>query len=113
MPGIGECINEYLKAFESTMKAICDKRGWSYNPNATASPLLDTCKQNGLFPSYMETCLAGLRSVLQNVATMRNKLSGHGQDSQPIQITEETAAFVLQSTAANILFLAARERQLA
>src|SRR5262249_17861479 len=27
----GECINECLKAFESTMKAICHERGWSYN----------------------------------------------------------------------------------
>ena len=26
-----EALNECLKAFESTMKAICDKRGWSYN----------------------------------------------------------------------------------
>src|SRR6185437_10432080 len=93
-----ECMNECLKAFESTMKSICDKRGWTYNQNATANVLLDVCKNNNLFPTYMETSLAGLRSVLVNVATMRNRLSGHGQGSQQIQITEETAAFVLRST---------------
>src|SRR5262249_34358084 len=26
-----ECLNECLKAFESTMKSICKKRGWPYN----------------------------------------------------------------------------------
>ena len=108
----GECINECLKAFESTMKAICHKRGWSYNQTDTAKKLLATCEQNGLFPPYMQSSLSGLRSVLESVPTTRNKLSGHGQGTQQIQITEETAAFVIHSTAANILFLAEREKQL-
>jgi Domain of unknown function (DUF7014)/AbiJ N-terminal domain 4 len=107
-----ECLNECLKAFESTMKAICDKRGWEYSQNATASQLMEVCRQNNLFPAYMETSLSGLRSALMNVATVRNKLSGHGQGSQQIQVTEETAAYMLHSTAANILFLVAREKLL-
>jgi len=60
----------------------------------------------------MQSSLLGLRSVLESVPTTRNKLSGHGQGTQQIQITEETAAFVIHSTAANILFLAEREKQL-
>ena len=107
-----ECLNECLKAFESTMKAICDKRGWPYNQTATASQLMDVCRQHNLFPAYMETSLSGLRSALMNVATVRNKLSGHGQGSLQIQVTEETAAYMLHSTAANILFLTAREKLL-
>ena len=35
-----EALSECLKAFESVMKAICDKRGWSYGNNATANPLI-------------------------------------------------------------------------
>jgi len=108
----GECINESLKAFESTMKAICDKRGWGYNQTDTAKKLLAVCEQNGLFPAYMQSSLGGLRSVLESVPTARNKLSGHGQGSKQIQIDEGTAAFVLHSTAANILFLAEREKRL-
>ena len=35
-----EALSECLKAFESVMKAICDKRGWNYSNNATAKPLI-------------------------------------------------------------------------
>ena len=34
-----EALNECLKAFESVMKAICDKRGWKNYKNATAKDL--------------------------------------------------------------------------
>jgi hypothetical protein len=105
-----EAINECLKSFESTMKAICHKRQWQYNQTDTAKTLLGVCEKNGLFPAYMQSSLSGLRSVLENVATVRNKLSGHGQGVQQIQITEETAAFVIHSTAANILYLASLEK---
>lgn len=108
----GECINECLKAFESTMKAICHKRNWHYNQNDPAKKLLAVCEQNGLFPSHMQSSLAGLRSALESVPTTRNKLSGHGQGVQQIDITAETAAFVLNSTAANIVFLVEREKLL-
>ena len=43
-----EALNECLKAFESLMKAICDKRGWSYNGNSTAKSLIQTCLNNEL-----------------------------------------------------------------
>jgi hypothetical protein len=45
------------------------------------------------------------------VATVRNKLSGDGQGVQQVEITEETAAFVIHSTAANILFLVSLEKR--
>jgi hypothetical protein len=54
----------------------------------------------------MQSSLSGLRSVLEIVATFRNKLSGHGQGVQQVQISEQVAVFVMNSTAANILFLA-------
>jgi hypothetical protein len=105
-----EAMNECLKAFESTMKAICHKHSWQYNQTDTAKTLLATCEKNGLFPPYMQSSLSGLRSVLENVATVRNKLSGHGQGVKQVQITEETAAFVIHSTAANIVYLASLEK---
>ncbi len=109
---LGESINECLKAFESTMKAICHKRRWPYSQNDTAKALLTACEKNGLFPAFVSSSLSGLRSVLENVATIRNKLSGHGQGVQPIQITDEVAAFVLHSTGANILLMASLEKRL-
>jgi hypothetical protein len=107
-----ECINDCLKAFESTMKAICQKRGWSYDQNDTAKILMTICERNGLFPAFMQSSLSGLRSVLESVPTVRNKLSGHGRGVQPPQVTPEVAAFVLHSTGANILFLASLETRL-
>ncbi len=108
----GEAINECLKAFESTLKLICDERKWAYNQTDTAKTLLEVCAKHGLFPRFIESSLAGLRAVLENVATVRNKLSGHGQGVQQIHISQEVAAFVIHSTGANILFLASLEKQL-
>ena len=107
-----EAMNEALKAFESTMKAICHKRQWAYNQTDSAKRLLDVCKANGLFPSHMENSLGGLRSALEAVPTVRNKLSGHGQGVQEIKVDQDTASFALNSTAANIRFLAACEKRL-
>jgi len=108
----GAAMNECLKAFESTMKCICHKRGWAYSQNDTASRLLTACADGGLFPTYMQTSLNGLRAVLENVATFRNRQSGHGQGVQSIQIDAETVSFIMHSTAANILFLASLEKKL-
>ena len=106
-----EAMNECLKAFESTMKTICHKRGWQYDQKDTAKTLMTICEKNGLFPPYMQNSLSGLRSVLETVATVRNKLSGHGQGVKQVQITKETAAFMIHSTAANILYLAELEKR--
>jgi len=87
-----ECLNECLKAFESTMKAICHKRKWQY-------------------PVFMDSHLTGLRTTLESgVPTARNKLGGHGQGVTPIKVSSEFAAYVLNLTASNIQFLAASER---
>src|SRR6266542_2242002 len=49
-----ECLNDCLKSFESTMKAICKKQNWQYNELDTAKKLLDTCFQNKLLPDYLQ-----------------------------------------------------------
>lgn len=107
-----ECINECLKSFESTMKAICHKQGWQYKQTDTAKTLLEICEQNKLFPTFMQSSLSGLRSVLESVQTVRNKMSAHGRGIQEIEVTEEVAAFVIHSTGANILFLVSLEKKL-
>jgi hypothetical protein len=40
------------------------------------------------------------------VPTARNRLGGHGQGSEPVDVPEHVVAFVLHMTAATILFLA-------
>lgn len=49
-----ECLNECLKAFESTMKIICDLKGWTYNQNDTARTLIQTCLDNELIETFSQ-----------------------------------------------------------
>jgi len=74
-----EAVAEALKAFESTMKAICVARKWSHAPNATARPLMDILFQNGLIPGELESHFAGLRAAMESgLPTLSNKTSRHG-----------------------------------
>jgi hypothetical protein len=99
-----ECLAECLKAFESTMKTICDLKGWPYQPRDTAKALIDTCIANGLFPAFMQSHVGNLRTILESgVPTVRNKLGGHGQGATVTTVSESIARFALHSTAANIL----------
>jgi hypothetical protein len=102
-----EAINEALKAFESTMKAICDHRKWKYDKNKdTAKTLLEILLREELVPSYLQNAFSGLRAVLEGaVPTARNRTSGHGQGAAPITVPDYFAAYVLHMTASNIVFL--------
>lgn len=105
-----EALNECLKALESVMKAICDKRGWTYPPNAQAKGLIDICLANGLIPVFWQSAFASLRSLLESgVPTGRNKLSGHGQGTSPIPVPSHIVSFMLHMTASAVVFLAEAE----
>jgi hypothetical protein len=93
------------------MKAICVKRSWSCDQNATAKGLLEVLFNNGLIPLFWTQHFAALRSTLEaGVPTGRNKLGGHGQGVAVIQVPEHLVAYVLHLTASAIVFLAAAER---
>lgn len=102
-----EAINEALKAFESTMKAICAQRRWAYDKNKdTAKTLLDIVLREELIPAYLQNAFSGLRSVLEGgVPTARNRTSGHGQGPSATTVPDYFAAYVLHMTASNIVFL--------
>lgn len=105
-----EAMNDCLKSFESVMKAICDKRGWQYNQNDTAKKLIDVLYANNLVPLFWQSQLSSLRSLLESsVPTGRNRLSGHGQGSSPVNIPNYVAAFLLHMTASTIVFLVKAE----
>ena len=51
-----DCISACLRAFESTMKIICDGQGWHYDRSKdNAKQLINICFQNNLTPSYLQT----------------------------------------------------------
>lgn len=101
-------INEAGKAFESTMKTICDIKKRTYDRDkATSKDLLDVLHNKHYFPEVMNTQFTGLRSVLESgVQTPRNKRTAHGQGAVVVEVSRELAEFVIRLAAANIIFLA-------
>jgi len=88
---IKECLNECLKAFESTMKPICTKRKWFFKATDTARTLIDVCFQNKLVPDLIQSHIAGFRAALESgIPTIRNKLAGHGQGATTIRVCRHT-----------------------
>ncbi|NOQ35189.1 MAG: hypothetical protein GQ569_04760 [Methylococcaceae bacterium] len=109
-----ECLVEYCKAFESLMKAICDKKGWVYDAKKdTASKLIKICFEKKLIPSYMDNQITSLKQLLESgVPTIRNKEAGHGQGVEISEVSEHLASYCLHLTASNLLFLANCEKEL-
>lgn len=101
-----EAIAEALKAFESTMKAICAARKWDHPANATAKPLADILFAKGLIPPELEGHFGSLRSAMESgLPTLSNKTSRHGQGAVPVAMPTHFGAYALHLTAANIVFL--------
>ena len=108
-----ECLNECLKALESTMKIICKKQNWIYKETDTASKLIEVCFQNKLIPVCLQSQFNSLQSSLgSGVPTIRNKMSGHGQGDQQIDVPDYMASYMLNLTATSILLLANAEEKL-
>jgi hypothetical protein len=102
-----ECLIDCLKAFESTMKIICAEKGWAFDPaKDTANRLIQICFAEQLVPTFMQTHISALKSVLESgIPTVRNKLAGHGQGTQPRDVDDEVARYGLNLTGSNIIFL--------
>ena len=96
-----DAITDAASAFESTLKTICSKRGWTYNPDKdTLSPLVKACNANSLFPSFYVP-------IFEAVGTLRNKMSdAHGRGPKPLYtVSKEHADHMIQMTSAHITFL--------
>ena len=102
-----ECMNDCLKSFESCLKAICDKWSWEYDKEKdSANRLIEIVFDNALIPTFMKSHFSALKSLLASgVPTVRNKLAGHGQGSQIVDVPDYIAAYALHLTASNILLL--------
>ena len=101
-----EAINEALKAFESTMKAICNERGLHYQQDAAAKHLIEVMIAGGLIPKHLTNHLSGLRAALEGgLPTLRNKQGAHGQGGTPLEVPRHVAGYALHLAASNIVFL--------
>lgn len=108
-----EALNECLKAFESTMRIICDKQKWPVKNTATASTLIKVCFEKQLIPAFWESKFISLRILLESgVPTARNKLSAHGTGAEEKEIPRYIVEYAINMTASTILFLVEAEENL-
>ncbi|MEK4711198.1 STM4504/CBY_0614 family protein, partial [Bacillus sp. FSL R10-2780] len=98
---------EALKSFESTMKTICDKKGYTYNKGSdTAQKLITILFDNNLIPEYLRNHFSGLRNTLEaGLPTVRNKQAGHGQGTESIKVEPYFVEYAINLAATNIVFL--------
>jgi hypothetical protein len=110
---VKDCLADCLNTMESTLKTICQKRRWAFQPNDTAKTLLDVCFKNGLIPAFLQSHYSALQNTLASgTPTLRNKLGGHGQGAQVVTVPEHYAAYALHLTASAIQFLIEAEKAL-
>jgi hypothetical protein len=92
------------RAFESTLKAICNIHDWPYGAGARASDLIKVVRTNGLFPDYLDktfdTYIATMKSGLPGV---RNSAGGHGGAPGDPKVPNYLAAYAIHLSAANIV----------
>jgi hypothetical protein len=95
----GDCLTKCGSAFESTMKIICDRKGWAYSQTAPAQPLLQTVIQHSKMETFFE-------QPLMLIATIRNRLSSsHGSGIQQRNVPPHIAKYSINATAAAILLI--------
>jgi len=101
-----ECLNDCLKAFESCIKTICKRRGWTYTEKHNAGRLIQIVFDKDLIPPFMQSHFTALRCTLESgLPPMRNNLSAHGP-AEETTVADYIAAYALHLTASNILLLA-------
>jgi len=101
-----DCIVDANKSFESMLKVICSKKKWKYGQNDTAKKLISICLNNGLIPNFMQNQLNIMQSILESgIPTVRNKVAGHGQGTQPRNVPPYIAEYIMHITASTLLLL--------
>jgi hypothetical protein len=101
-----DCAVDALNALESTMKAICDAKGWVYPKGARATDLLKILRRENLFPDFADQSFEQLLATLKSgLAAVRNEAGGHGQGSVPVEVPTYVAVYALNLAAAKIRFL--------
>lgn len=95
-----DALTKAASALESVMKVIFQDRGWSYDPRATASQLVQLFVSKTTLDSYFEP-------LLMIVFTLRNRLSSsHGAGTAKRDTSPHLVRYALNTTASVMLLLA-------
>jgi hypothetical protein len=97
-------VTSAAKAFESTMKTICQANGWSTG-KGTAAALIQALFDNQFLPNYYQTQLNSLKTTIEGLPTVRNNNTGHGQGANVVNIPDHLTQYALNLAGANITLL--------
>jgi hypothetical protein len=98
-----DALVDALRSYESVMKVVLDSHGIAMSGKENCSDLVKLIWSNSIVPPYMQTQLSGLKSMLEtSVATIRNKLGGHGQGTTSQHVPDEYVAYVISTASAAI-----------
>jgi hypothetical protein len=101
-----DCAVDALNALESTMKAVCEAKKWSYTKGVRASDLLKVLRRENLFPEFADQSFEQLLATLKSgLPVLRNETGGHGQGATPVGIPRYVASYALNLAAPKIRFL--------
>ena len=102
-----QSITEAAKSFESTLKSVCDIKGWRYDKGSRASDLLKVVRQNALWPSYLDASFDQLLATLTSgLPKVRNEEGAHGQGTKVKAVPGYIAGYALQLAASKIKLIA-------
>lgn len=94
------------KAFESTMKAICDRKGWAYDGGARASDLIKVLRRNKLWPDYLDPSFDQLLATLgSGLPQVRNQDGAHGDGAVQKKTPGYVAAYAIHLAASKAVLM--------
>jgi hypothetical protein len=100
------------RAFESTLKAVCQKRKWAFEKGARASDLVKLLRAKNLFPSHLDGAFDSYVAMMKSgLPGVRNEAGGHGPAPGDAKIPDYLAAYAIHLSAASIVVVIEAERK--
>lgn len=108
------------KAFESTMKIICERKLVdTYDSKHDAKKLINDLLDANIIPRHLENNFHGLKNILKGIKdclenglpVIRNKV-GHGKGTEEEWVSEEFVTYSINLAATNIVLLVNLYKQL-
>ena len=96
---------EANKAFESTMKIICDLKGYGQPKNHAVTNLIAHLRTHDFIENFQTEKFNALAKTLESLSITRNNLAGHGQGTVSRNLSVMYAEYALRVSASNILLL--------
>ena len=102
-----DAILNAQKAFESTMKCICEEKKIKYDKKRdAATELIKHLVEKDFIPKYQEDYLNNLKKVLgSGLPTVRNQEAAHGQGGEIKTVENSLVEYSIHLAAANIVYL--------